>query len=107
MRTAFYTLMAVLVPLVGLTMVIVYKAVRVWRQKPAYTPSLVGKKGRALDNIPPGGTGFVMVEGEYWQARNVGDKELHPGDSVVVVGKDDALLLVKPSQDTEYGSTAE
>lgn len=102
MKAAFYTLMAVLVPLAGLTMVIVYKAARVWRQKPVYTPSLVGKKGHALDNIPPGGTGFVMVEGEYWQARNVGDKELHRGDSVVVVGKDDALLLVKPSQDAGY-----
>ena len=107
MRTAFYTLMAVLVPLAGLTMVIVYKAARAWRQKPVYTPSLVGKRGRALDNIPPGGTGFVMVEGEYWQARNVGDKELRRGDSVVVVGKDDTFLLVKPSQDTGYDSTTE
>jgi membrane-bound serine protease (ClpP class) len=95
MKAAFYTLMAVLLPLAGLTTVIIYKAAKVWRQKPVYTPSLAGKKGRALDDIPPGGTGFVMVEGEYWRARNVGDKEIRRDDAVLVVGKEGATLLVR------------
>ena len=36
-----------------------------------------------------------MVEGEYWQARNVGDEPIKPNDKVVVVGKDGAVLLVR------------
>ncbi len=95
MRAAFYTLMAIILPLSGLAAVVIYKAVKAWRMKPVYTPSVIGKKGKALDDIPVGGTGFVMVEGEYWQAINRGDKPIRKGDRIIVTGKDGSILIVK------------
>ncbi|ALL00718.1 Putative membrane-bound ClpP-class protease [Pyrodictium delaneyi] len=100
LQTAFYILLAVLLPLAGLMAVVVYKAVQVWHREPVYKPSMTGKKGHSLDYIPPGKDGFVMVEGEYWRARNVGDKPLSRGDSVLVIGKEGSILLVKPLEDS-------
>ena len=95
MRAAFYTLLAIMLPLSGLASIVIYKAVHAWRMKPVYTPSVVGKRGKAIDDIPVGGTGFVMVEGEYWQATNRGDKPIKRGDHVIVIGKDGSILIVK------------
>jgi len=94
LRAALYALLAVVTPLAGLMGVAVYKAVKIWRKPLVYQPTPVGKQGHALDDIPPGGTGFVMVEGEYWEARNVSNEPVRKGDKVVVVGKDGAVLLV-------------
>ncbi len=88
-------LLAVVTPLAALMGVIVYKAARAWRQKPVYKPTPEGKTGRAIDRIEPNGMGFVMVEGEYWQARNVGSETINPNDKIIVVGKDGAVLLVR------------
>jgi len=95
LQAALYTLLAVVAPLAGFMVVAVYKVVKVWKKPPTYSPSPVGKTGRALDDMPPSGTGFVMVEGEYWEARNVGEEVIKKGDKVVVVGKDGAVLLVR------------
>ncbi len=98
MKAAFYTLLAIILPLSGLASVVIYKAVRAWRMKPVYTPSVVGKRGKAIDDIPIGGTGFVMVEGEYWQAINKGGEPIKKGDYVIVIGKDGSILIVKKTE---------
>jgi len=46
-----------------------------------FTPA--GKKGRTVDWLKPGETGFVRVEGEYWRA--VSDETIPPGTEVIVV----------------------
>ncbi|ABM79993.1 NfeD family protein [Hyperthermus butylicus] len=103
LRVAQRILIAVIVPLSGLMGIVVYKAARAWRRKPVYMPLPVGKQGRAIDEMPPGGTGFVMVEGEYWQARNVGRRIIRRDEKVRVVGKDGVTLLVVPYE--EGGTT--
>jgi membrane-bound serine protease (ClpP class) len=72
---------------------VTFKIVQVKRKKPiTYTPE--GKIGVALDNIKPGTTGFVKVEGEYWRA--VALDEIKAGESVVVVSmREDGVLVVK------------
>jgi membrane-bound serine protease (ClpP class) len=96
LRAALYVLLAVVAPLAGFMGVAVYKVVRTWRQPPVYQPTPVGKTGRALDDLPPGAGGFVMVEGEYWEARNVSEKPIRRGEKVRVIGKDGSVLLVEP-----------
>ncbi len=96
LRSALYIMLAVVTPLAGFMGVAVYKVVRVWKQPPVYQPGPVGKVGKALDDIPPRGEGFVMVEGEYWKALNVGDKPIPRGSKIRVVGKEEAVLLVAP-----------
>lgn len=99
MRAAFYTLLAIILPLSGLASIVIYKAVRAWRMKPVYTPSVVGKRGKAIDDIPVGGTGFVMVEGEYWEAVNKGDEPIRKGDRILVMGKDGSTLIVRKEKE--------
>ncbi len=96
LRWALEILVATVAPLAVFMAVAAVKAAEAVRRRPVYTPSPVGKKGRALDDIPPGGEGFVMVEGEYWRARNTGRSAIRRGQGVRVVGKEGAVLLVVP-----------
>ncbi|MEM3929714.1 MAG: nodulation protein NfeD [Candidatus Korarchaeum sp.] len=50
-------------------------------------------RGVAVDDIPPGGTGYVRVSGELWKATS--EEEIRRGDSVEVVGRKDNVLIVK------------
>ncbi len=75
-----------------LTGFIVYKVIQAKRRKVELF-ELVGKVGRAIDNIPAGSTGFVIVEGEYWRALSLEDVEA--GTLIVVVERRDGLLVVR------------
>ncbi|QOR94059.1 serine protease [Thermosphaera chiliense] len=62
--------------------VMIYKVVKVRKKKPVeFTPA--GKRGRTVDWLRPGETGFVKVEGEYWRA--VSDEVIPPETEVIVV----------------------
>ncbi|MEM1520543.1 MAG: nodulation protein NfeD [Candidatus Korarchaeum sp.] len=50
-------------------------------------------RGVAVDDIPPGGTGYVRVSGELWKATS--EEEIRRGDSVEVVGRKDNVLIVR------------
>lgn len=78
----------------GFTALVVYKVIQVRKRKPEIW-TIKGARGRAIDPIGPGKPGFVVVEGEYWKALS--DEPVKPGDEVVVVGKDGAVLKVKPA----------
>lgn len=72
--------------------ILMFKVIKVRRKKP-YEFLPTGKVGRALDDLGPGKTGFVMVEGEYWKATS--DEEIPKGSEVVVVGVEGVVLRVK------------
>ncbi len=97
MKAALEIMIAVLVPVAVLIAVAVVKVARLWRRRPVYMPMPIGKQGKALDPMEPGEEGFVMVEGEYWKARNVSEKPIGRGEKIKVVGKDGAVLLVEPA----------
>ena len=97
MQQVMVIVLSVAVPLGGFMGLIVYKAVKAWKQKPVYTPSVVGKEGRAIDDIGEGGEGFVIVEGEYWRARAL--KPVKRGCKVVVRGKEGPIVLVEPVEE--------
>ncbi len=94
LQAAMKILVSVTAPLAGLMAIAVYKVFEARRRAPMYNVSIVGRRGRALDRLGPGDEGFIMVEGEYWRARNVGDEPVERGDTVRVVGKEGPVLLV-------------
>ncbi len=71
----------------------VYKIIQVRKRKPIVW-SIVGLKGRAVDEITSDRPGFVIVEGEYWKALSRGGV-IRPGEEVIVVGKEGPLLIVE------------
>lgn len=99
MRLTFYTVAAITLPIAGLLGIIFVKAVGVWRKKPIYQPSIIGKIGYAIDDIPEGREGFVVIEGEYWRAR--AKKPVRRNQRVKVVGKEGPLLIVEPLEQEE------
>nr|WP_275691963.1 NfeD family protein [Metallosphaera sedula] len=52
-----------------------------------------GKIGKAMEDIPKGKVGYVLVEGEYWEA--VALEDIKKDETVVVEDMRDLKLLVK------------
>ncbi|WP_338604629.1 NfeD family protein [Sulfolobus tengchongensis] len=55
--------------------------------------SYEGKVGKAVDDIKAGQEGYVIVEGEYWQALALED--IRKNEEVIVVKREGLKLLVK------------
>ncbi|MCE4624810.1 MAG: nodulation protein NfeD [Desulfurococcales archaeon] len=91
-NTILYALYAIGAAGGALTALMVYKLIQVRKRKPIVW-SIVGAEGRAIDDIPPNGEGFVIVQGEYWKATS--DEEIRKGDRVIVVEKRGPILVVK------------
>lgn len=70
----------------------VYKVIQARRRKP-FIWTIEGKAGRAVDPIGPGKRGFVVIDGEYWEAES--EEEIDPGSKVIVVKKEGPVLIVK------------
>lgn len=70
----------------------IYKVLRIRKREPIIW-TIVGKRGRAIDDIGPNKEGFVIVDGEYWRALS--DEEIKKGESIIVVAKEGPILRVK------------
>ncbi len=70
----------------------IYKVVQAKRRKP-FSWNIIGKTGKALDNIGPGKEGFVLIDGEYWRA--ISQEEIREGERVVVKAKEGPVLIVE------------
>ncbi len=101
MQTVTMIVLSATAPIAGLLGLIVYKAVTTWRKRAVYTPTVVGRIGRAIDDIPEGGEGFIIVEGEYWRARAV--KPVRRECKVKVIGKEGPVLIVEPLECPSQG----
>lgn len=97
-RQLLFTLYAIGGVFGGFTAIAVYKILKA-RKKPPVLWSLIGSTGKALDEIDVDKEGFVIVEGEYWKARSASGR-IEPGDKVVVVGKEGAILIVRKAEET-------
>jgi membrane-bound ClpP family serine protease len=80
--------MIIIAPFATLMGFVTYKA---WRAK--------HKEGVMIEPVTADKTGFVLVGGEYWQAKTKGES-LSRGQKVRVVEKQDAVLLVEPFPDS-------
>lgn len=72
----------------------IYKVLEA-KRRPPIPYGIVGKRGIAASDIPPGGKGFVKVEGEYWVA--VSEEEIREGDEVVVIARKNHVIVVRRS----------
>ncbi len=70
-----------------------YKVVKA-RAKPPFIEEIVGDVGEAVDDIPSGGTGFILYKGEYWKAMS--EQPIAKGQRVRIVAKEGPILKVKP-----------
>jgi membrane-bound serine protease (ClpP class) len=76
------------------TIFMVYKILRARMRKPILG-QLVGQKVQVVDDLNPGGTGYVRYQGEYWQARS--NETIKAGSTAEIVQKEGPVLVVKPS----------
>ncbi len=102
MQQTIYISLSVTIPLAILTSIIVIKLVQARRKEPLVTPIPIGRYGYAVDDIGEDKIGFVKVEGELWQARSRRGF-IKAGSRVIVVGKDDSILIVE-KVDSGYSS---
>jgi membrane-bound serine protease (ClpP class) len=98
----------IIAPFAGLMALITYKVWKVKKRKPQQFVSM-SQEGIALDSISGSKTGFVIVGGEYWNAKSSRDgEEINKGDKVKVVGKEASVLMVERLQsDEKRGSKGE
>ena len=74
---------------------LLYKVLQIRKKKTA-VGTFVGEEAKTIDRISSEGTGYVRFKGEYWQAKS--DEVIEPNTKVVIVDKDDEILIVKPME---------
>ncbi len=78
------------------TAFIIYKVVEAHSRRIAVgRESMIGKKGRVVEDLDP--VGMVMVEGELWRARSAG-RPIRRGSIVVIKSVEDLTLVVEEQE---------
>ncbi len=74
---------------------VLYKAIESRRKRRAigFSPERSAMVGKAIDRIEPGKRGYVIIEGEYWEA--ISDEVIEPGEEVEVIERQGLILKVK------------
>jgi len=72
---------------------LLYKVLQI-RKKKSSVGTFSGETAVAIERISPEKTGFVRFKGEYWQAKS--DTVIEKNTKVVIVDKDETILIVKP-----------
>jgi membrane-bound serine protease (ClpP class) len=72
---------------------LLYKILQI-RKKKTIIGTFIGEKAKTIDRITPNNPGYVRFKGEYWQARS--DNIIEPNTKVIIVGKDETILIIKP-----------
>ena len=72
---------------------LLYKVLQI-RKKKSPIGRFTGEHAVAIEQITPEKQGFVRYNGEYWQARS--DVVIEPNTKVVIIEKDETVLIVKP-----------
>ena len=72
---------------------LLYKFLQI-RKKKTEMGVFVGEIAITIDRITPDAPGYVRYKGEYWQATS--DEIIEPKTKVVIIEKQEAMLVVKP-----------
>jgi len=92
--TTFYiTGAAIAAVLGGFVLFAAYKVLKARRMKPVIG-MMIGDTAIAIDDIDPGGYGFVRYHGEYWKAK--ANQNVKKGQKVLIKDKDGPILIVEP-----------
>jgi membrane-bound serine protease (ClpP class) len=75
---------------------LLYKVLQI-RKKRAAVGTFIGEKAVTIDRIEPGKQGYIRFKGELWQAKS--DKIIEPKTKVIIVNKDETILIVKPLEE--------
>ena len=95
METAIVISLVVIVLIAIFFVFLLYKVLQI-RNKKRAIGVFIGEKARTIDRITPGEPGYVRFKGEYWQARS--DTTIEQDTKVVIVDKDESVLIVKPKE---------
>jgi len=95
METAIVISLVLIVLIAIFFVFLLYKVLQI-RNKKRAIGVFIGEKARTIDRITPGEPGYVRFKGEYWQARS--DTTIEQGTKVVIVDKDESVLIVKPKE---------
>ena len=72
---------------------LLYKILQI-RKKKSLVGKFAGEQAVAIERITPEKSGFVRYKGEYWQAKS--DVVIETNTKVVIIEKDETILIVKP-----------
>jgi membrane-bound serine protease (ClpP class) len=97
-KTFIIVILAAALVVGAFTLFMVYKIVRARGLRPVIG-EFIGHTVEVVDEIQPGGRGYVKYRGEYWRAKS--DSLLRPGDSAKIIGKDGPILLLSPSKEPD------
>jgi membrane-bound serine protease (ClpP class) len=96
MTDAMVILLVVVVLFAAFFAFLLYKILQI-RKKRAAVGTFAGEKAVAIDRIEPGKQGYIRFKGELWQAKS--DTIIEPNTKVVIIKKDETILLVKPLEE--------
>ena len=95
METAIVISLVLIVLIAIFFVFLLYKVLQI-RNKKRAIGVFIGEEARTIDRMASGETGYIRFKGEYWQARS--DTTIEKNTKVVVVDKDESVLIVKPKQ---------
>lgn len=58
--------------------------------------ALMGRRAVVCEAVPPGGAGYVAIDGDMWRCVAADGSGIPSGTSVEVVGRESTVLTVKP-----------
>jgi len=95
MEDAMIILLVVVVLFAIFFAFLLYKILQIRKKKPSIG-RFTGEKATVIDRITPDKPGYVRYNGEYWQAKS--DVTIEPNTKVVILEKDETMLIVKPAE---------
>ncbi|MDD5862019.1 MAG: NfeD family protein [Prevotella sp.] len=57
--------------------------------------ALIGRVGTVIEEIRPGGSGYVQVDGDQWKAVSDDPEPIHKGEMVKIVSRESIIVKVK------------
>lgn len=93
MTDALIIMLVIIVLFAVFFLFILFKILQI-RKKKSPLGTLAGETATVIERISPEKTGFVRFKGEYWQAKS--DTVIEPNTKVIIVKKDETILIVKP-----------
>lgn len=93
--TAIISVLVVIGLLAAFFVFLLYKILQI-RQKKTSVGTFIGERAKTIDQITPDKPGYVRFKGEYWQAKS--DTTIEPNTKVIISGKDESTLIVKPKE---------